>query len=95
MAAPTSVQKIVAYRNLYRGLLKAVQYSQPARYTARDQLRKAFRNEHPSSFDQQRIDNTLEFLGYAARERGLEHKLVKNILITNWWKTRSAALRKG
>ncbi|CAG8958322.1 hypothetical protein HYFRA_00000678 [Hymenoscyphus fraxineus] len=85
---PTAVQKITAYRHLYRGLLKAVQYSKPARYTARNQLRLAFRTEDPATFDQQKIDNTIEFLGYAAKEAGLEHKLVKNILLTNWWKAR-------
>ena len=35
-----SNQEVIhAYRHLYRGLLRAVQYSAPGRYTARDQRR--------------------------------------------------------
>jgi hypothetical protein len=85
MSTPTPQRIIHAYRNLYRGLLHAVQYSKPARYVARDQLRKAFRTEEPSSFNQEKIDRTVKFLGFAARETGLEHRIVRNLLHTAYW----------
>jgi len=84
MATASSLEIIHAYRHLYRGLLRAVQFSKPARYTARDQLRDAFRQEDVVSFDQKRIDRTLEFLRFAAQEAGLEHRILKNILRVNW-----------
>jgi hypothetical protein len=85
MSTPSPQEIIYAYRNLYRGLLHAVQYSKPARYIARDQLRKAFRKEHPSSFNQEKVDKTVEFLRLAAREKGLEHRIVRNLLHTVYW----------
>ena len=81
----TSPPEIIhAYRHLYRRLLRAVQFSKPARYTARDQLRDAFRQEDPITFDQRKINRTLEFLRLAAQEAGLEHQILKNILRVNW-----------
>lgn len=85
MSTPSPQTIIYAYRNLYRGLLHAVQYSKPARYVARDQLRKAFRREHPSSYNQAKVDKTVEFLRLAAKETGLEHRLVRNLLHTAYW----------
>lgn len=84
MSVPDRTAVIHAYRHLYRGLLQAVQYSKPARYTARNQLRTAFRKEDPSAFDQQKINRTLDFLKYAAQERGLEHRMVKSLLHTKY-----------
>ena len=81
---PTSQELIHAYRHLYRGLLHAVQYSKPARFTARDQLRDAFRKGDPSSFNKGNIERTVEFLKLAAKEAGLEHRIIKNILHTAW-----------
>lgn len=78
-----------AYRNLYRALLQAVQYSKPARYVGRDKLRHAFREEDPLSFDEAKISRTVEFLQLAARERGLEHRLLKNLLFTAYWGSQS------
>ncbi|KAI1008155.1 hypothetical protein K3495_g52 [Podosphaera aphanis] len=74
-----------AYRHLYRGLLHAVQYSKPARYIARDELRTAFRKEDASNFDPLRVSRTIEFLGLAAKYAGMEHRMVKNILHTKYW----------
>jgi len=88
MSSLASKEMIHAYRQLYRGLLHAVQYSKPSRYLARDQLRLAFRKGDPASFDQQKIIRTVEFLKYAARERGLEHKIVKNLFLTKYWEGR-------
>lgn len=81
----SNVSVIHAYRHLYRGLLKAVQYSTPARYIARDQLRAAFR-EAPTSietstpWDAEGIKRTLWFLNAAAKEKGMEHKILKNLI---------------
>jgi hypothetical protein len=96
----TSKQDIVkAYRNLYRAGLRAVQYSSPARYTLRDRLRRAFRASSTSDFDQQRILNTLEFLDGAAKTTGIEHHIVKSLLMVWWhepyqWKARNKTLDK-
>jgi len=89
MSVPSSQDLIYAYRHLYRGLLRAVQYSKPARFTARDQLRDAFRREDPSNFSKQKVERTIEFLRLAAAEAGLEHKLVKNLLYTEWGRRRA------
>lgn len=98
---------IKAYRSLYRSGLRAVQFSKPARYQLRDQLRDAFRSkvEPPSAaivvpspasaattarFDPERIRRTVWFLNAAAESRGLEHKIVKNLLHTHFWRRRNA-----
>jgi hypothetical protein len=73
-----------AYRHVLRHGLRAIQFSKPARFTLRDRLRAAFRKGAASDFDQQKIANTLEFLQHAAKHNGLEHKIVKNLLLV-WW----------
>ncbi|KAM0309868.1 hypothetical protein ACHAO8_008623 [Botrytis cinerea] len=78
--SPTQKDYIYAYRGLYRALLHAVQYAKPARYMGRNMLRDEFRKGNPKTFDQRRISNTITFLNLAAKETGLEHKLVKNLL---------------
>jgi hypothetical protein len=85
MSRPSALDIIHAYRSLYRATLHAVQYSKPNRYTARNQLRRAFRKEDPSSFDSQKISRTVEFLNLAAQECGLEHRILKSLLHTRWW----------
>lgn len=72
-----------AYRHLYRSALRAVLYSQPARYTVRNRLRTAFRaprskQNHP--FDPERIHRTLLFFRSAADSAGLERKVVRNLV---------------
>ncbi|KAI0878485.1 DUF1763-domain-containing protein [Hypoxylon argillaceum] len=74
---------IHAYRHLYRGLLHAVQFSKPARYTALTQLRRAFR-EKGAKYDARGIPRTIRFLAAAARERGLEHRVLKNLIMIAW-----------
>lgn len=81
---PSRHEIVTAYRHLYKGLLRAVQYSRPARFDARNQLRDAFRREDPSTFNKERIDKTVEFLGLAAQEAGLEHRILKNLLRMNY-----------
>lgn len=73
-----------AYRHALRHGLIAIQFSKPARFTLRDRLRSAFRKGTANDFSQQKIANTLEFLRYAAKENGLEHKILKNLLQL-WW----------
>ncbi|KAI3327971.1 DUF1763-domain-containing protein [Xylariaceae sp. AK1471] len=76
---------IHAYRHLYRGLLHGVQFSKPARYTARNQLRRAFRDKG-AKYDPRGIARTIRFLDAATRERGLEHRVLKNLLIMAWYR---------
>ncbi|KAG6002655.1 hypothetical protein E4U21_002915 [Claviceps maximensis] len=108
----TTTDVLHAYRHLYRNLLRAVQYAAPARYIARDQLRRAFRQAPPAvaaassssssssspsfslfpssptavvaapapSLNTEGIKRTIWFLEAAAKERGLEHKILKNLL---------------
>ena len=78
MAASTEAV-VHAYRNLYRHGLRAVQYTVPQRYTIRDRLRRAFRESPRSDFEQPRIDNTIELFKAAARDTGVEHRLIKNL----------------
>ncbi|MCJ1355127.1 MAG: hypothetical protein MMC33_005118 [Icmadophila ericetorum] len=79
---------ISAYRLLYRSGLHAVQFAKPARYTLRDIIRKAFRTEPPSCFDRERLGNTVLFLQNAARETGMEHKILKNLIFTRYWEAK-------
>lgn len=88
MSSRASTEVVHTYRHLYRALLRAVQYSKPNRYVARDQLRDAFRKEKPDTCDQTKVSRTLQFLENAARETGLEHRLVKTLLHTRYWETR-------
>ncbi|RKF57719.1 hypothetical protein GcM3_186033 [Golovinomyces cichoracearum] len=74
-----------AYRHLYRGLLRAVQYSKPARYCARDELREAFRKGDKASYDPIKIARTLEFLDLAVKYRSTEHHIIKSVLQTKFW----------
>lgn len=99
----TSRQEIIhAYRRLYRSLLQAVQYATPARYVARDQLRAAFR-EPDAALDPEGVKRTVWFLQAASKERGLEHKILKNLIEVQgrrvsaalpWSKTLSESRRK-
>ena len=41
----------------------------------------AFRKGSPAELNKQKIKNTLEFLQYATAENGLEHKILKNLLV--------------
>ncbi|PUU81364.1 hypothetical protein B9Z19DRAFT_1077326 [Tuber borchii] len=85
---------IRSYRTLYKAGLAAVQYSSPARYSIREKLRKAFRRSDPSRFSQQRIDNTVQFLRTAARRKGMEHRIVKNLCKVAYWQLHSRNNRK-
>lgn len=84
---------VLAYRRLYKGLLHAVQYSQPARYVVRDRMRRAFSKSTLEDYNADRIERTLEFLDGAARVRGLEHKILKNLMHI-WHEQRKLGFRK-
>lgn len=87
---PVDHQQIVrSYRHLYRHALHAVQYASPARYTVKALLENAFRTGNSADFDQQKVNNTLTFLHGAAKEKGLEHRIVKNLLHTWWWESKN------
>ena len=73
-----------AYRQLLRHSLRAIQFAKPARFTLRDRLRAAFRHGNAADLDERRVANTVEFLRLAAAENGLEHKIVKNLLLVGW-----------
>lgn len=85
--APSRLTILHAYRSLLRAGLVAVQYSTPARYAIRDKLRTAFRERPPTSFNQSRINNTLEFLGAAGQRVGTEHQIVRNLCFVHYWQT--------
>ncbi|KAG6360316.1 hypothetical protein INS49_011373 [Diaporthe citri] len=77
-----------AYRHLYRAALRAVCYSQPASTVVRDQIRRTFR-DRTSTFDKRTVRRTVWFLNNAARERGTEHKIVKNLLLTQFYRDKA------
>ena len=70
---------IHAYRHLYRGLLEAVCYAPRARRVIQTQIRRAFRRPG-SELDADAVKRTMWFLKAAARERGLEHRVLKNLI---------------
>ncbi|KAJ5761898.1 uncharacterized protein N7511_005280 [Penicillium nucicola] len=73
-----------AYRHLYRQGLKAIQYSTPGRYMVLKTIRKAYRS--PSEqFDPTKIAKTLRFLEQATEVAGMEHKILRNILMARYW----------
>lgn len=76
---------ILAYRSLYRSALHAVQYSKPARYILRTTLRNAFREGTRADFNPKKIGNTILFLENAAKVKGLEHRILKNLMHVRWW----------
>ena len=82
---PNSFEVIQAYRRLYRQALHAVQYSSPARHVFRRQLNHAFRSGTRTDFDAHKINNTIAFLENATQDRGLEHRILKNLLHVRWW----------
>lgn len=89
MSTPASQELIHAYRHLYRGALRAVKFSKPARFVVRDRLRQRFRKGDLLSFQQEKINNTLEFLQLATQEAGLEHKIFKTMVHTIWWENKN------
>ena len=85
LMSPSSQEIVRSYRILYRHALHAVQYAAPARHTLRVQLENAYRTGNAADFDAQKVNNTVTFLEGAAKEKGLEHKILKSLLHTWFW----------
>jgi hypothetical protein len=85
-ATPTTL--LHAYRHLLRAALRAVQFSKPARYVVRDQIREGFEvsrtTKVPASYDPERVRRTVWFLKAAAQEAGLESRILKNLVRVAW-----------
>lgn len=81
----TAKEIVQSYRRLYRHGLQAVQYSSPARYTLKERLQRAYRNGDAEDFDAEKIEKTIEFLSDAAKETGLAHRIVKNLMYVWHW----------
>ncbi|KAK7756397.1 hypothetical protein SLS62_001623 [Diatrype stigma] len=64
---------------------RCCEFAKPARFVARDKLRTAFR-EKDAKLDVRGVLRTVRFLEAAARERGLEHAVLKNILLTSYFR---------
>lgn len=90
---PTPTTLLHAYRHLLRAALRAVQFSKPARYVVRDQIREGF--EQPprttttakipsASYDAERVRRTVWFLKAAAQEAGLESRILKSLVRVAW-----------
>ena len=85
-----NVEVIHAYRHLLRAGLRAVQFSKPARFAVRDQLRDGFREAASAAeLDGQRVRRTVHFFNAAAREKGLEHRILKNLVRVAWERRQS------
>ncbi|KAJ0415541.1 hypothetical protein BJY00DRAFT_293321 [Aspergillus carlsbadensis] len=82
--APSRQAVIHAYRQLYRQSLKAINYSTPARHLVLQTMRQSFRSP-TQAFDPRRISNTLDFLRNATEVRGIEHRILRNLLIVKYW----------
>lgn len=79
---------VQAYRTLFKLSNRAVLNSRRARYHIRNIIRNAFRSEPRSSFCPRRIENTAHFLERARKYRGLEHKIITNLLNIRWWRSK-------
>ncbi|KAK4132879.1 DUF1763-domain-containing protein [Trichocladium antarcticum] len=83
----TNSDLIHAYRHLLRAGLRAVQFSQPSRSTLVGRLREGFRDAD-GTFDAERARRTVWFLNAAAQQRGLEHRILKNLCRVHWERMR-------
>lgn len=81
-----TTEVIHAYRHLYRAGLRAVQYSQPASTGVRSMLRRAFRAKNAPPLNDRAVKRTIWFLKNAASELGIEHKVVKNMIMVNFFR---------
>lgn len=93
MPGPTQLEIRHAYRHLYKRLLRAVCFSKPARYCARDELREAFRKGSRENFDCVKIARTIEFLESAINHKNMEHQIIRNLLLTKFWAKEDAKYR--
>jgi Domain of unknown function (DUF1763). len=82
-AMPDKLELIHAYRKLLRAGLRAVQFSQPSRWSLTQQLRAGFRDPN-GKFEPERIRRTIWFFNAAAQQRGIEHRILKNLCRVHW-----------
>ncbi|KAI0025655.1 DUF1763-domain-containing protein [Xylariomycetidae sp. FL0641] len=76
---------IHAYRSLYRNALNAVKFSKKARFIVRDQLRTAFR-EKGAQYNRRGVIRTNLFFLAAERQAGLEHRILKSLISTEYFR---------
>lgn len=88
---PTPTTLLHAYRHLLRAALRAVQFSKPARYIVRDQIREGFELPRTTTikvptppYDPERVRRTVWFLKAAAHEAGLESRILKSLVRVAW-----------
>lgn len=84
-ALPDKKDIILAYRHLYRGTLQAVRYSSPSRQILLETLRTSFRSGSPEEYNAKKVQNTLQFLQRAGETAGIEHKILKNLVMVRFW----------
>ncbi|KAL1886000.1 hypothetical protein Cpir12675_006949 [Ceratocystis pirilliformis] len=82
----SKIEILHAYRQMYRHLMRAVRNTKPQSQIGRIQLRAAFNpvpgtREYGQPFDADGIKRTLWFLKAAEKEAGLEHRVLKNLLL--------------
>lgn len=82
---PTNHEIVTAYRHLWRWALRGIQYSAPARFVLKARIRQAFRTGTPEDFNHAKIENTLEFLRGAATSTGVEHHVLRSLMLTWYW----------
>ncbi|THW84914.1 hypothetical protein D6D15_08461 [Aureobasidium pullulans] len=82
-----SLEILHAYRHLLRTSLHAIRHAKPARYTLLTHLRHCFRStpqpfsaSSSSSYDAPTTTRTLEFLTNAVKYKGVEEKVVRNLI---------------
>lgn len=95
------------YRTILRAGLRAVQYARPARYQIHQKIRAAFETpqnlKHGEKCKDSQIKyepaqsflNTVDFLNTAARQKGRENDIVKNLCYVEYdnWKTANTRSR--
>lgn len=70
---------IHSYRHILRNLIRGVNYAGKARAVAVKQLRAAYRDPN-GVYDAEGVKRTVWFLKAAARNNGIEHKILKNLI---------------
>ncbi|KAK9470296.1 uncharacterized protein V1510DRAFT_423511 [Dipodascopsis tothii] len=79
----TSSRARALYRSVWRLSMRAIRKSSPQRYYLRRILRNFF-TDPEIVYEPVKFENTLLFLEAAEKYRGLEHKILKNLLHVAW-----------
>lgn len=75
----SSTEILHSYRHLYRNLIRGVNDARRARKVAVNQLRLAYRDPK-GVYDKKATNRTIGFLKLAAKENGIEHRILKNLI---------------